>query len=118
MDLQSSGRDSTGRKSENNLQCPLLLLLTVSGDLHEFLVRIFLQYNDRKLLLTFSIGKVVIKSVFLMPFRLVTSKHQQNPEVERDCNRYCQPRKDSRGWIPYVFHIQGRQVENNGSKQH
>jgi len=39
--MQSLGRGSAGRKSENNLQCPLLL--TVSGELHEFLVRIFLQ---------------------------------------------------------------------------
>lgn len=54
----------------------------------------FCKYNDRKLLLTFSIGKVVIKSVFLMPFRLVTSKHQQIPEVDSDCNRYCQPSKE------------------------
>lgn len=59
-----------------------------------------------------------MKSVFLMPFRLVTSKYQQILELESDCNKYSQLSRDSRGWIPCGFHTQRRQVENDASKQH
>lgn len=76
-----------------------LLLLTVSADTHASLVRTVFASTMKKLLLTFSTCKVVIKIHFSETFQTVCSY----TELESGCDKSSQPGGHLKEWNSHGF---------------